>query len=537
MMMKTNILIGLIALAMLAGIGYSTNAAAVQVTNYSTIPSTVYSGTVGQLQVTMLNSGTDPASQVVINYQIPGQSGSYQQSVGEIGAGSSAVASIPFQIPSNATAGFFIMNLNVVYFADDTHTATKNTPITVPIVISEHQILAVNTISVTPLSIQPGDSLTAQLQIVNTGGVMNNVMISVPANSTFTLSGASQQSVGAVPFNSSKTVNVTLSSSSATSTGRYTVPIVISYQDVLQNTINQTVYIGPVSVSESSAQFRITITPETPAEAGSQTNFDVSIQNFGSSPASAVVDINQTEVFTLIGGSKLYFDNIPPGANQTQTVDVGIGSSTLAGYYSLPMTVTSAGQSYNQTFGIVVGATPGIEVSSSTQPAFVASGTQGVMVLAQIANTGNGPIRSVYITTSSTKDLPVVGATDKFIGTLNIDDFAAFQITVNVPPSLPPGEYSIPINVSFKDSTNQLHNVQEQVPLTIYSPSEAAANNGFAGNATGFRGRNGGGGGFFGLNLLEEIVLAVIILVLAYFGYKRFKGGKKPATAPSGSRQ
>ncbi len=535
-MMKTNILMGLLMLALLAGIGHSTNAAAVQVINYTTIPSTVYSGTVGQLQITMLNSGTDPASQVVVNYQMPGQGAGNQQSVGEIGAGSSAVASVPFQIPANATSGFFIINLNIVYFGDDTHTATKNTPVTVPIVISEHQILAVNTLSVTPSAIQPGDSVTAQLQIVNTGGVMNNVMISVPPNSSFTLSGASQQSVGAVPFNSSKTVNVTLSSTSATATGRYTIPLVVSYQDVLQNTINQTVYVGPVSVSESSAQFRITITPETPAEAGSETNFDVSIQNFGSNPASAVVDVNQTEVFTPIGGSKLYFDSIPPGENQTQSIALGVGSSTLAGYYGLPITVTSAGQSYNQTFGIVVGATPGIEVSSSTQPAFVASGSQNVIVLAQIANTGNGPIRSVFITTSSTKDLPVVGATDKFIGTLNIDDFAAFQITVNVPPSLAPGEYSIPINVSFKDSTNQLHNVQEQVPLTVYSPAEAAANNGFSGAGGTGTPRTRNGGGLFGLSLIEEIVLGAVILILAYFGYKRFKGGKKPA-APQGSRQ
>ncbi len=527
--MKKEILLGVVMLALLAGIGHSTNAAAVQVVNYTTIPSTVYSGTVGQLQISMLNSGTDPASQVVVNYQMPGQEASNQQSVGEIGAGSSAVASIPFQIPSNASSGFFIINLNIVYFGDDTHTATKNTPVTVPVVISEHQILAVNTLSVTPSSIQPGDSLTATLQVVNTGGVMNNVMVSVPANSTFTLSGASQQSVGAVPFNSSKTVNVSLSSSTATATGRYTVPLIVSYQDILQNTINQTVYVGPISVSESSAQFRITITPETPAEAGSQTAFDVNVQNFGSNPASAVIDVNQTDVFTPIGGSKLYFDDIAPGSNQTQTLYMGVGSSTLAGYYGLPITVASAGQSYNQTFGIVVGAMPGIEVSSSTQPAFVSSGSQGVIVLAQIANTGNGPIRSVYITTSSTKDLPVVGATNKFIGTLNIDDFAAFQITVNVPPSLPPGQYSIPINVSFKDSTNQPHNVEEQVPLTVYSPADAAANNGFAGNGTGgFRGR-GGGGGLFGLSLIEEIVLLVVVIVLAYFGYKRYRGGKKPS--------
>ncbi len=522
-----NILFGIVMVALLSGAAWSTNAAALQVVNYTTIPGTIYAGTVGQLQITLLNSGTDPASQTVVDYQTPAQAYSSEQSVGEIGAGSSAVVSIPFTVPSNVSSGFFVITLNVVYFGDDTHTGTKNTPVTIPVVISEHQILAAKTLSVQPTVVQPGDSVTAEVEVLNTGGIMNNVMISTPANSSFTLSGASQQSVGSIPFNSSKTVNVTLVSSSSTATGKYTIPVTISYQDVLQNTINQTVYIGPVTVAESSSQFRIVVTPETPAETGSQTRFDITLDNFGGSAASAIVDVNETSVFTPIGGSKLYFDDIAPGENQTQTMVIGVGSSTLAGYYSLPITVTSTGQQYNQSFGITVEATPGIEVSSSTQPAFVSSGSNGVIVLAQIANTGNGPIRSVYITTASTKDLPVVGATDKFIGTLNIDDFAAFQITVNVPPNLAPGEYSIPINVSFKDSTNQLHEVQRQVPIRIYSQADAAANNGFSGatGGSGFRGR--GNGGLFGLSLVEEIVLVIVVAVAAYFGYRWYRGKKK----------
>jgi hypothetical protein len=537
--MDKNILLGIMMVVLLAGAVHATNAAALQVTNYSTIPATIYAGTVGQLQISMLNSGSDPASQVVVNYQTPSMNAYSQQSVGEIGAGSSAVVSIPFNVPQNVSSGFFIINLNIVYFGDDSHTGTKNTPVTVPVVVSEHQILAVNTISVTPPSIQAGDSLTAELKVTNTGGVMNNVMISIPDNSTFTLAGASQQTVGSIPFNTSKIVNVTISSSSATQTGRYTIPVTVSYQDVLQNTINQTVSVGPVSVSESSSQLRVSIAPETPAEAGSQTGYDITVQNFGSSPASAVIDVNQTEVFTPIGGSKLYFDNIPVGMNQTQTVTIGAGAATLAGYYSLPVTVTSNGQTYNQTFGIVVGATPNIEVSSSTQPAFVSSGMQNVIVLAQIANTGNGPIRSVYITTAPTKDLPIVGATDKFIGTLNIDDFAAFQITVNVPGNLAPGRYTIPINVTFKDSTNQDHRVQEMVPVEVYSSGEAAANNGLSGatgsTAGGFGGRTRGGGGLFGLSLIEEIVIGIVIIVIGFFAYKRYKGGKRQTA--QGSKQ
>jgi hypothetical protein len=236
-------------------------------------------------------------------------------------------------------------------------------------------------------------------------------------------------------------------------------------------------------------------------------------------------------VFTPIGGSEIYFDNVGGGMSQEQTVTMGIDSSTLAGYYELPVTVTSNGQTYNQTFGITVNATPSLDVSASTQPSFVSSGTSNVVVLAEIANTGNGPIRSVYITTGPSSQIQVIGATNKFIGTLNIDDFAAFQVTVNVPPNLAPGNYSIPIIVSFKDSTNTPYSITEAIPLTVYSAGQAAAYNGGTSTPGGsgtYAGRRSSGG-LFGLGLIPTVVIGIVILVLAFFGYKKYIAKKKPA--------
>ena len=528
--MKLNILFSVLLISMLAGSAYATNNAALQITSYSTVPDAIYAGVTGQLQVTILNSGTDTAAQTTVSYLTPGESSYSDVSVGDIGAGSSAVASVPFTVPQKTGSGYFTIYLNVVYYSDAAHTSIKNTPTTIPIIVLQHQVMAVKTLSIEPQSIQPGDNVTSKLEITNTGGTMNNVVISTPDNSSFSIEGASQQAVGTIAFNSSINVSVALRSSSSAPTGKYTIPVLVSYQDSLQNTVNQTVYIGPVVVTDSSAQFRIYLTPVTSTEAGSESQFDLTLENLAGSNASAIVDLNQTTEFTPIGATRTYFDDVGTGENQTKIITIGVGATTLAGYYNLPITITINGKAYSQNIGIAVNATPEIQISSETTPEFVSTGSSGVKVVAQIANTGNGPIRSVYVSAQEPKNLKITGTTDKFIGTLNVDDFATFQLTVNVPQNLSPGDYTIPIVITFKDSKNGQHNISKDVDVTVYSGQDAARmslTGGTSSSSTSTTAYSRSSGGLFGLGLIPTIAGALVLLILGYFGYKKYKGGKK----------
>ncbi len=525
--MRFNILATIFLVALLSGIVFSDNGAALQISGHSTVPDTIYPGAAGQLQLTIQNAGTDTAGAVGIDYSTPSQSSSTQIYIGDVGAGTSTVASIPFTVPQNVGSGFFMITLNVVYFGDSSHTVVKNTPATIPVVVSQHENLAVQTLSVNPQIIQPGDKVNAVLEITNTGGVMNGVQISTPDSSSFTLAGASQQTVGNIASGANITVPVTLSSSSSTPTGKYTIPLIVSYHDSLQNTLNQTIDIGPVTVSESSAQFRITLSPITSSEVGSAAQYALNIENLGTSPVSPIVDINQTSQFTPIGSSRIFFDSIAPGENETKTVSVGILATTTAGYYNLPLLVTSNGESYLQDIGISVDATPDVIVTMSSTPQFISSGSSGVKLLTQISNNGNSPIRSVYASVAPQKTFTVVGGSDKFIGTMNVDDFATFQITIDVPPSLPAGEYSVPISIEFKDAENIDHTITKQVGFQVYSGADAMRLNAQSGSAgtSGFSGRNSGGV-LFGFGWVQ-IIGAIVVVVLAYFGYKRWKGSKK----------
>jgi len=537
-------LLGMLLFCLLAGAaaaaGGSTGtglAAALQVSGHSTVPETIYTGSSGQLQLTITNSGTDTAGATVIDYTLPGQPQS-EYSVGDIGAGTSAIASIPFTVPANVSSGFFVINLNVVYFADSAHTTIKNTPTTIAITVSQHQILNVKTTSVEPQSVQPGNEVTLTMSVENSGGVMKNVVISADGDSTFMLSGTTQQTVGDVPSGGSRTVSVTVVASSTAAAGKYNIPLVVTYQDLLQKTVNQTIYVGPVTVSEASAQFMVAMAPVTSAEVGSEAQFALTLTNLAGNSISAIVDLSQESPFTPIGSTRVFFNNIDPGKSVTKIVTVGIDAGTTSGYYDFPLTITSNGRAYNQSIGMVLEATSDLDVTAATQPQFVSSGSSGVRVTAQIANIGNGPMRSVYASTGSTKDLEVIGTTDKFIGTLNIDDFTTFQVLVNVPPQRPPGNYSLPIAVTFKDAKNEQKTIVKNVVITVYSAQDAGRLNMLSASSSstssgtsstnGFSGRQAG---LFGIPYLW-IGAGAVALVAGYFGYKKLKGKKPPAPAP-----
>jgi hypothetical protein len=533
-------LFGVLLICMMAGVlsaantgttAGSTNGAALQVSGYTTVPQTVYPGSTGELQITITNSGTDTASSTVVDYELPGQTQPAQITVGDIGAGSSAIASIPFQVPMNVSSGFFVMSLNVVYFGDPTDTTVKNTPLSITVMVSQHQILNVKTISVTPASVQAGDEVTVDLDVQNTGGVMNDAVITADGDTNFTLAGATQQTVGNVPSGGDVNVSVLLVASSSAQPGRYNIPLILTYEDLLQNTVNQTISVGPVTVSEASAEFMVSMVPTGQVEVGGEAPFSLTLTNLADNVISATVDLTENTPFTPIGSSRVFFNGIEPGQSQTQTVMVGISAGTTSGYYDFPLVITSNGNSYNQTMGILVNATSDVDISATTTPEFISSGSTGVKLTAEIANTGNGPMRSVYADGTSTKDFVVIGTTDKFIGTLNIDDFGTLPLIVNVPANLTPGDYSLPISVTFKDANNVEQTIVKNLTITIYSAQDAARDNLLANGGTGTTGTTGtyggrGGGGLFGISYIMWIGI-IVVIVLAYFGYKKYKGNKK----------
>ncbi|MEM3555521.1 MAG: hypothetical protein QXF56_02290 [Candidatus Micrarchaeia archaeon] len=514
--MKKQIL--LLLLLALASVAYSasTNATggggAVYISTYSTIPETLYPGSSGQLKITLTNPGSETAKSVTI-----AGPGGVSVWVGDMGAGSSTITSIPFTVPEKTT-GLHLIYLTI-YYSDSG--GTQASQLTIPLQISQEKILTATTLSVDKQVIFPGDIFTVQIEVKNTGGVANNVILSSPSSS-FLIAG-NYINIGSIPYNSSKNVSITLQTTSSTPSGRQMIPILLSYEDALRNVMNDTIYLGPIVVEQPHSQLRVEMLPVGTVEIGSQAEFTLRVRNMGSTSESAVVEVVPTSVFTPIGSSKIYFDQIEAGANKTRTVFLGVAPSTAAGYYELSLNVTSgSGYSSIEKVGVYVQATPELTITTETTAIPIGAETK---IQIKIANTGNSAIRSVYVTASS-KDLQVTSDT-QFVGTLNVDDYFTYQPTISAPARLTQGKYKLEVVVTFRDGTNQQRSIRKELEIQVGGsalPTAASFAN---------RTRSAGGFRVFGIDVIP-ILEVLVVLVVLYFAapriyrkYKEYREGRK----------
>ena len=496
-----------------------------QITNYTTVPTDVYPGTLGYLQIRLSNTGDATAQSVTSRYSIDGMDKT--DSLGEISAGTYASVAVPFKISQSAVGSIQLVNIDIFYSMQSATTgssSSKKTSLSVPLLVKQFKPLEAKVVEMKGLSIAPGEKLPLMLNVKNTGGVVNNLAISMPANSSFSIDGGAEMTVGTLPLNASVNVSLTLASSSDTKTGTYPVGVEFTYQDALNQPTSDIIYIGPVSVLESSTQYRLTFAPlEAPVEIGSQEPFRLTLENSGGSPISGAIDINSTAVFTPIGAQRLYFENVPVGGSASMDIVIGVGATQSAGYYTLPVRLTpNAGQAVSYNMGISVSATPEITVTLDSS---------GTVPSVQVANTGNSQIRSVY---ASATPAGAQTATESFMGTLNVDDFATLTLG-----STASGR-SVNVEIRFRDTSNQEHTITKTLSAVAGNSSFVQGTRSQSGNATAgnFAGRNnnplgmlfGGAGGrstaSSGPDLLTIGVVAAIVLVAAFLAYKRFFGKK-----------
>lgn len=498
-------------LCALTGVSYgaanaTAGGAGVRVDNYSLFPQVIYANSIGQLKLALSNSGSESAQSVTIS-----MGGSTVAWVGNLGPGSSTITTIPFKVPADAS-GVYLLYLTI-YYTDSG--GVEVSQLTIPIEVSPEKALEVTTLSMDKQSIFPGESFTLELEFRNKGGSVSNVVLSSLSNSSFFITGTAYRNIGDIPSNSTKNVSLLLQSSSSASAGRQMVPLLLSYEDTLHNTVTETINVGPVAVLGTQA-LKVTLVPVSSVEIGSEAEFVLTVENRGSNVESAVIEIAPTSVFTPIGSSKMYFNQIQPGENKTQTVHLGVGATAAAGYYNLYLNITSSSGTASEVVGVSVQATP--ELTISEDVAAIPLGGEGKMAI-KIANTGNSAIRSVYVTASS-KDLQVTSSQSQFIGTLNVDDYFTYQPTVSAPARLSPGRYTVEIAVSFKDAMNQERTIRKEVSVQV--GGAALQNAGSIGNRT----RAGGGFRVFGVDVIPIVELIVVLAVLYFVAprvYRKFK--------------
>ncbi|MFA6489836.1 MAG: CARDB domain-containing protein [Candidatus Micrarchaeia archaeon] len=494
-----------------------------RISSYTTVPSDVYPGTHGYLQITVENSGDATAQSVSANYNLNGMNSVI--SIGDVASSSTAQIAVPFEIDQSSAGSIQLINVGIYYsYTSGNSILPKTTSLSIPLTVKQYKALDI-ALTDTSIVTSPGDKIVFSLDIKNTGGVINNLVIGTPNDASFTLYGSTEKKIGNIPLNSTAKVALSMVSSSDAKTGTYAIPIIFTYQDALKQPTNETYYLGPITVLESSSKYRLSLTPLETVEIGAQVPFQLTLENAGATPMSGTIAINTTSVFTPIGVQTAYFDSVPAGQSASKTVTIGISSSASSGYYTLPLTLTTAeGQKASYMSGVVVEATPEITVSLDTT---------GATSQIQVANTGNSQIRSVHVSATA---IGSTTPTESFIGTLNVDDYSSV--------ALPSGSgKSVAVVVTFKDSNNAEHTAKQTLETTgnvsfvqggrtgnstIANGSPAAMAGGPNSNPLGML--FGGRAGTAASSGPNYVVIGIVVVVVAaggFLAYRHFKKGKK----------
>jgi uncharacterized membrane protein len=437
--------------------------------------------------------------------------------LGDIGVGATAQLFVPFAISQSSAGSIQAVTVQFYYsYSSGSASYTKTTSLSIPIIVKQYKPLSV-ILADSSIVTSPGERITLSLNITNIGGAINNLVVGTPANSSFALYGAVEKAIGDILPNSTKQVKLELASNSDAKTGTYSIPLTFTYQDALKQPTVETYYLGPITVLESSAKYRLSLKPLETVKIGMQVPFELIVENAGTTPMSGSILINSTSAFTLIGMQTVYFDDVAPGKSASKTIPIGVSSSISPGYYTLPLLLSTAeGQKVEYVAGIVVDATPQITIS------FDASGT---IPQVQIANTGNSQIRSVHATVNAGAGKPI----ESFIGTLNVDDYSSVSL-----PDLQ--SRTVNVFVTFKDINNVEHEVNKTIEIGGMLPfAQASTSSAQTAQARGAQQRNPLGFLFGGRQApsqnsgigLIELAAVAVLAILAFFAYRHFKKGKQ----------
>lgn len=505
-----------IMLCLVVLMGAAAASSVVALSDYSVSPSIVKPGTSGSVSITFINNGNSVASALSVYYgPLEGTAGIGPKNAGDLSEGTKTTVIIPFTVPDGYDAGVYSLPLQVFY------SGASSANFVVPITVSKPPILQILTNNVSKSAVKSGDEFEVAITLNNIGGAIKDISLSVPQNSSFQFSGVSKYVLSSLQSNSSADMTFKMISGASVSTGTYSIPVTVTYTDRLGTTSSESMNIGPVNVVDLGTLFSISAAPITDAEVGSTLSLNVTISNNGQEDESSVSVEPQSSTYIIpIGSTSVPFGTIPAAGQASRTVLLGIDPLASAGYYSIPLKVRlGTGQSFNTSVGILVSAASQLSVTSETTPTTVAPGGTASLTLS-LSNVGDSAVRSMVVKLSS-DTVTISSGTESFIGTLNVDDTSTAVATVRASSSAKSEDNAITATITFKDSNNQERKVEKTIYLSTSSTGAAVSS---SGTSMGYTSSRSSSQGIMGL--LPYAIGAVVLAVLAFFGYKWWKGKK-----------
>ncbi|HLC47993.1 MAG TPA: hypothetical protein VJI13_02865 [Candidatus Norongarragalinales archaeon] len=382
----------------------------------------------------------------------------------------------------------------------------------------------INDLQQAPDRVYPGDEVRLQFDLENLATVTaENVEVNVLVPF---ISQTSNYFLDDMASGAKKRIVVNFNIPNSTKPGAYTIYVYAAGSQGVDAQVAEIL----LTINEPLLSNALIATVESGVRvfAGDAVNLPVTLENVGSRNADDVIiqmQYTSGNVLLPIGSDRMHIESIQADSSSKVDFKTGISPSAEPGYYPITLLVTYKVDkvlqpTITQTFGIKVESKTDLLLTADTSTASTSTTSQNVVVT--VANVGDTPVRGVYVSAESS-DFRITGTSEKFFGTLNLDDSVTMSLTL-VPRGGAQGSGKINVEVSYKDSLNVEHTQKKEIEVGA-STSASGTGNSLQNGAIGSTQRFGRTSQQFTILGQQPVVIggAVAVLLVALFGYKWYK--------------
>ena len=286
------------------------------------------------------NSGTDTAMNTnvtVLNSPGLEVSGAGRVSFGSLARGVPESASVDMYAATNISAGTHYVPLRITYTSPEGISYVQNVSAPVEVLVPAPEVVASIAGSM-PVQLYSGSNSTIQLLIQNIGGgIAKNVSISVGSSNSITASGAAASFfIGTLAPGASATESVFISANRSTSTGGYSLPVNVTYQNANHASTISSVQYVPINM-QRTALFNVTSVSAPLAPGASYIPVTFAIRNTGNEEAQDLyLSLQSVYPVTVINANN-FVTNLAPGQEANVTFYVSVDSSAATGKYPVTL--------------------------------------------------------------------------------------------------------------------------------------------------------------------------------------------------------
>jgi len=442
--------------------------ATLYVDSYTVTPSTLNPGQEGAVTFSIKNAiptGATTTSQLEnvqvfyaapagIEYKLPSPF-----MVGTIGAGGSALVTVPFKVRADVKGGVITAPF-YISLKDATDLKTVNAAISVvnPAILSfgsDHQtILSTDVINLT---------------ITNNGGTASRASLSLAEGSNFSLMGKTAIYIGdikgavavLVPIDSRKVAE-----------GVTGVPFVLSYTDDGGNIVNASSMLT-LAIKKEKAD--VAFTQAEPIVTNKDNVLRMKVKNNGRPLDDFRVTLTDDKVKAK-DSSQIKLGTLGTGDSKTFEIPVFVSQQPGVMSTSFEVKWVEEDVEKDEVFSVPLAISSDAEVGIylDAKPTPIAVGNDYTLS-ATVSNLGSYKIANVVVALQGSDAFEVLNIQkEQYIGNLDNDAFSTVQYKVRVKASVAPGEYPLAFSVRYKDQSGLWIEKEVKTMVSVRPAGEGA---------------------------------------------------------------